>query len=635
MAGRERREWCPARAKRHPMGTAWNGVGTAESSDRSVPNRGTRSGCSTDWYGDPTDHASSVSSERAAVLLDGDYCRTYLETLARLDRRGSRQSAEGGGVENMVNEAHLSTGIPGLDRLLRGLIAGDNLVWQVDRLEDFAPFVPPLCRHAIAHGKTIVYFRFADHPPLVPEDLPVKVCHLRTSGGLEQFITEIHKVLDEAGRGGLFRLRLPVDAGRSLVQRPDAGQLLPAHLPLRLRPGVAGLFPAAAQRALAFTPSIRSPRRRRSFSTSTGTAASCTSTRSRCSSATRPRCTCCTPGRATTSVPVTESSTTAEILTAMPWTGSGFRAAAAGHVEPHSAAGRGASGRTCSGGGGRPRMPAIVSHGLLRMVVSRDERVLDLVRRYFTLGDVLQIWKRMIGTGLIGGKSVGMLLARGILRATRSALERAAGSARFVLHRLRRVLLLPGGKRLLVAAAEAARPRDFSGRRRGSPPPDPHRHVPRAASSKEFSEMLDYFGQSPIIVRSSSLLEDNYGNAFAGKYESVFCANQGPHQKRLEDFLSGRPHDLRQHDEREGPALPGAARAAGPRRADVAAGAAGLRRPLRHLVLPAGGRRGLLVQSLRLEPVHRPARPAWCGWCSAWARGPWTARTTTTRGSWP
>ena len=55
---------------------------------------------------------------------------------------------------------------------------------------------------------------------------------------------------------------------------------------------------------------------------------------------------------------------------------------------------------------------------------------------------------------------------------------------------------------------------------------------------KEFSEMLDYFGQSPIIVRSSSLLEDNYGNAFAGKYESVFCANQGPHHKRLQDFLS-------------------------------------------------------------------------------------------------
>ncbi len=48
--------------------------------------------------------------------------------------------------------------------------------------------------------------------------------------------------------------------------------------------------------------------------------------------------------------------------------------------------------------------------------------------------------------------------------------------------------------------------------------------------------MLDYFGQSPIIVRSSSLLEDNFGNAFAGKYESVFCVNQGSPEERYEAF---------------------------------------------------------------------------------------------------
>ena len=51
-------------------------------------------------------------------------------------------------------------------------------------------------------------------------------------------------------------------------------------------------------------------------------------------------------------------------------------------------------------------------------------------------------------------------------------------------------------------------------------------------------KMLEYFGQSPIIVRSSSLLEDAYGNAFSGKYESVFCANQGTPQDRLENFLN-------------------------------------------------------------------------------------------------
>jgi hypothetical protein len=37
-------------------------------------------------------------------------------------------------------------------------------------------------------------------------------------------------------------------------------------------------------------------------------------------------------------------------------------------------------------------------------------------------------------------------------------------------------------------------------------------------------------------VRSSSLLEDAFGNAFAGRYESYFCANQGTPEERYENF---------------------------------------------------------------------------------------------------
>ncbi|MBF8247313.1 MAG: phosphoenolpyruvate synthase [Bacteroidetes bacterium] len=47
------------------------------------------------------------------------------------------------------------------------------------------------------------------------------------------------------------------------------------------------------------------------------------------------------------------------------------------------------------------------------------------------------------------------------------------------------------------------------------------------------SVALDDFGESPLIVRSSSLLEDRIGTAFAGKYKSLFIANQGSKQKRL------------------------------------------------------------------------------------------------------
>lgn len=48
---------------------------------------------------------------------------------------------------------------------------------------------------------------------------------------------------------------------------------------------------------------------------------------------------------------------------------------------------------------------------------------------------------------------------------------------------------------------------------------------------------LDDFGDNPIIVRSSSLLEDRIGSAFAGKYKSLFLANQGSKQQRLEELM--------------------------------------------------------------------------------------------------
>ena len=49
--------------------------------------------------------------------------------------------------------------------------------------------------------------------------------------------------------------------------------------------------------------------------------------------------------------------------------------------------------------------------------------------------------------------------------------------------------------------------------------------------------VLDEFGDKPIIVRSSSLLEDRVGAAFSGKYKSLFLANQGSRDERLSALL--------------------------------------------------------------------------------------------------
>ncbi len=44
---------------------------------------------------------------------------------------------------------------------------------------------------------------------------------------------------------------------------------------------------------------------------------------------------------------------------------------------------------------------------------------------------------------------------------------------------------------------------------------------------KGLSLALDDFGDIPLIVRSSSLLEDQMGAAFAGKYKSLFPCKSG------------------------------------------------------------------------------------------------------------
>ncbi|MDX9868048.1 MAG: PEP/pyruvate-binding domain-containing protein [Kiritimatiellia bacterium] len=54
---------------------------------------------------------------------------------------------------------------------------------------------------------------------------------------------------------------------------------------------------------------------------------------------------------------------------------------------------------------------------------------------------------------------------------------------------------------------------------------------------KGLSLALDDFGECPLIVRSSSLLEDRTGTAFSGKYKSLFLSNQGSKQARLEALL--------------------------------------------------------------------------------------------------
>ncbi len=504
-------------------------------------------------------------------------------------------------------DPQLSTGLPGLDRVLRGVLPGDNFVWQVESLADFMPFAKAFCEAALAEGKKLVYFRFADHEPLVPESLEADVHVLRGNEEFEPFVTEVHRVVQAAGAGTHFVF----DCLSNLVDVWFSDRMLGNFFMLTC--------PAISEcQSLAYFPLIR---HRHSFHAS----GPITETTQILIDVFRHR------GRfyihptkvehrfsstmnmlhrwdGDRFLPVMESSTTAEVLTSRPWAGLESVRLRPGewtrtffHAEEVSDKVR------------RGKLPAEAARQLLpellRMVISRDQRVMPLGRTLFhaprrggnlETHDRLRADRRKVGRHVVGP---------GYPEKLRPTLERSARSPRFVLHRLERVLLVHGRKRLLVAAAEAARPRHVSRRHRGDPAaraggpisPVSRRRVRRNA--RLFRAIADHRPfQQPAGRRLRQRL--------LRQVRERVLRQPGAALEAIAGIPLGRQDDLRQHDERKGPAIPRPARAVGSRRADVAAGAAGLRRLLRHPVLPANRRRRSLAQPLRLERVHRSRAPA-------------------------
>ena len=52
---------------------------------------------------------------------------------------------------------------------------------------------------------------------------------------------------------------------------------------------------------------------------------------------------------------------------------------------------------------------------LCSIMISKNKKILSLATKTFSLKELIEIKSRMIGTGFIGGKTVGMLLARNML----------------------------------------------------------------------------------------------------------------------------------------------------------------------------------------------------------------------------
>jgi pyruvate, water dikinase len=433
-------------------------------------------------------------------------------------------------------ESHYSTGLEALDRVFRGLLPGDNLVWRVDDIADFAPLVRAYCRAAHNEGRRLIYFRFADHAPLLSEADYGESRYLDVALGFERVIAQVHAEIHEAGPGAFFLFDCLSNLAEVWSSDRMLGNFFILTCPCVFDLGSLAYFPllpnthsVQATRLILRTTQILTEVYRRKGRVYIRP--------SKVEHRYSPTMYMLHLWEGDQFTPISDSATNAEILTARPW---------AGHDAGHFRLGK--WNRTFLQAERiweRQERGEILSEEaegvfrtLTQMVFSREERVLTLAEKYLNLGDLLTIWRRIIGTGLIGGKAVGMLLARAILRKTDPRWDELLethdsffiGSDIFYsylvdngcwLHRQRQML----GQDALLDDLHEARWRIITG------------HFPNELM-EEFVEILDYFSQSPIIVRSSSLLEDGYGNAFAGKYESVFCTNQGSREKRLNDFIA-------------------------------------------------------------------------------------------------
>ena len=427
----------------------------------------------------------------------------------------------------------ISTGLPGLDQMLTGLRAGDNVVWQVDSLDDYAALVQPFCQWARRNGRKLVYFRFAKHRPLVETSVS-ELRTVSTEAGFEAFITQIHEVIEEVGEDAFYVFDSMSDLSLERISDRMLGNFFVLTCPY--------LF---ALNTIAYHVLLRN---HHSFHASSPIAQTTQilvdvyrmhdklylhprKVQHRYS----PTMHMLHVWEGDDFPPVTESYTTTLVLAQAPWAGS---TPGGNRVGPWTRTFQEAEAtlRAQERGQASAEEVSEARKLTLRIGITRDERLAELAERYFTLEDIVRIRQRILPSGLIGGKAVGMLLARRILDAASprwaSVLEPHdsfyIASENFYTYLVQNHVWLMRQKQkdpdaFLDGAAEA-RQRMFMGAF-----PDYIR--------ERFQNVLEYFGHSPMIVRSSSLLEDAYGNTFAGKYDSVFCANQGPRHIRLDEFM--------------------------------------------------------------------------------------------------
>ncbi len=184
-----------------------------------------------------------------------------------------------------------------------------------------------------------------------------------------------------------------------------------------------------------------------------------------------------------------------------------------------------------------------VSVSLIRTFFSEQLEFINIAKDHIGIDDYYKILKRMIypaeGRGKLGGKSAGLFLASKILENSSKYQElfcdiktpktwylSSAALMKFIYYNSLEEVFEQKYKSFDEIQFEYPNIIQIF---KNSPFP--------SDLVKGLESAIDDLGPNPIIVRSSSLLEDRFGATFSGKYKSLFLANQGSRSERLEALM--------------------------------------------------------------------------------------------------
>ena len=420
------------------------------------------------------------------------------------------------------------SGIPEMDTAFDNIRLGDNVVWRVTDLSQFRMFMEPYVEQAVRDHRNIIYLRFASHEPLIAERPEVKTVKLPLSHRFETFTVDIHNIIEQEGKDAFYVFDCLSDLQAAWATDLMMGNFFRVTCPFLFILDTVAFFPIirgkhsvqAINKILDTTQLFIDV-----YADSRNTYVRPEKVWNRSSDTMflphiyepdtghfRPILDGVKSSRFYQALAQAQRS--AEEQYADSWDRFFNRTKL---LHENSADITDDCGRMCN------------------IMMTRDEKMREMVKKHFVPEDYFAVRDHMIGTGMIGGKACGMLLARAIIRNREPDIAdvHEPHDSFYVGSDVYYTYIVDNGLwdyrvRQRTDEGYFTLAEEFADKLMNGVFSDSMRD--------QFVRIIEYYGQDPYIVRSSSILEDGFGNAFAGKYESVFCVNRGELKDRLAEF---------------------------------------------------------------------------------------------------